>query len=165
MSRPCRKSSRHRRDSHSFCLQRERVSCNRHLSHPSSGLQPMHILLLGSGGREHALAWKIAASPLTTKLWCAPGNAGITREAECVPIDITDHAAVIAFCKASKVDFVVVGPEGPLVAGIVDDLEAAGFKTFGPRKAAARLEGSKGFTKDLCGAHDIPTAAYRRFTT
>src|SRR5438270_10221446 len=125
----------------------------------------MHILLLGSGGREHALAWKIAASPLTTKLWCAPGNAGIAREAECVTIDITDHAAVIAFCKTNKVDFVVVGPEPPLVAGIVDDLEAASFKTFGPNKAAARLEGSKGFTKDLCKAHNIPTAAYERFTS
>ena len=124
----------------------------------------MNILLLGSGGREHALAWKIAASPLTTKLWCAPGNAGIAREAECVALDITDHAAVVAFCKANKVDFVVVGPEAPLVAGIVDDLEAAGFKTFGPRKAAAQLEGSKGFTKDLCKAHDIPTGAYERFT-
>ena len=121
----------------------------------------MNILLLGSGGREHALAWKIAASPLTTKLWCAPGNAGIAREAECVALDITDHAAVVAFCKASKVDFVVVGPEAPLVAGIVDDLEAAGFRTFGPAKAAAQLEGSKGFTKDLCKAHDIPTGAYR----
>jgi phosphoribosylamine--glycine ligase len=124
----------------------------------------MNILLLGSGGREHALAWKIAASPLTTKLWCAPGNAGIAREAECIALDITDHAAVIAFCKANKVDFVVVGPEGPLVAGIVDDLEAVGFKTFGPSKSAARLEGSKGFTKDLCRAHNIPTAAYERFT-
>ena len=125
----------------------------------------MKILLLGSGGREHALAWKIAASPLTTKLWCAPGNAGIAREAECVPIDITDHAAVVAFCKAHKVDFVVVGPEAPLVAGIVDDLEAAGFRTFGPSRAAARLEGSKGFTKDLCKAHAIPTGAYERFAS
>jgi phosphoribosylamine--glycine ligase len=125
----------------------------------------MKILLLGSGGREHALAWKMAASPLTTKLWCAPGNAGIAREAECVPIDITDHAAVVAFCKANKVDFVVVGPEAPLVAGIVDDLEAAGLRTFGPSRAAARLEGSKGFTKDLCKAHDIPTGAYERFTS
>src|SRR5205823_14510770 len=87
------------------------------------------------------------------------------REAECVPLDIIDHAAVVAFCKASKIDFVVVGPEAPLVAGIVDDLEAAGFKTFGPNKAAARLEGSKGFTKDLCKAHNIPTAAYERFTS
>lgn len=123
----------------------------------------MNILILGSGGREHALAWKIAASPLTTKLYCAPGNAGIAQEAECVALDITDHVAVIAFCKAYKIDFVVVGPEGPLCAGIVDDLEAAGFKTFGPSKWAARLEGSKGFTKDLCKADNIPTAAYERF--
>jgi phosphoribosylamine--glycine ligase len=125
----------------------------------------MNILLLGSGGREHALAWKIAASPLTSKLWCAPGNAGIAQEAECVALDIADHVAVIGFCKAHKVDFVVVGPEAPLVAGIVDDLEAAGFHTFGPNRAAARLEGSKGFTKDLCKAHSIPTAAYERFAT
>jgi phosphoribosylamine---glycine ligase len=124
----------------------------------------MNILLLGSGGREHALAWKIAASPLVDRLLCAPGNAGIAREAECVALDIADHAAVIAFCKTSKIDFVVVGPEAPLVAGIVDDLEVAGIKTFGPTKAAARLEGSKGFTKDLCRANNIPTAAYERFT-
>jgi phosphoribosylamine--glycine ligase len=124
----------------------------------------MNILLLGSGGREHALAWKLAASPLLTKLWCAPGNAGIAREAECVALDITDHAAVIAFCQANKVDFVVVGPEGPLAAGIVDDLASAGFKAFGPGKAAAQLEGSKGFTKDLCKANNIPTAAYERFS-
>ena len=123
----------------------------------------MNILLLGSGGREHALAWKIAASPLVSRLFCAPGNAGIAREAEIVPLDIGDHAAVIAFCRANAIDFVVVGPEGPLVAGIVDDLEAAGFKAFGPRKSAARLEGSKGFTKDICRAHNIPTAAYERF--
>jgi phosphoribosylamine--glycine ligase len=124
----------------------------------------MNLLLLGSGGREHALAWKIAASPLLTKLWCAPGNAGIAREAECVALDITDHAAVIDFCKASKVDFVVVGPEAPLAAGIVDDLARAGIKAFGPGKAAAQLEGSKGFTKDLCRANNIPTAAYERFS-
>ncbi|WPO43467.1 phosphoribosylamine--glycine ligase [Tardiphaga sp. 42S5] len=124
----------------------------------------MNILLLGSGGREHALAWKLAASPLLTKLWCAPGNAGIAREAECVAVDITDHAAVIDFCKVNKVDFVVVGPEAPLAAGIVDDLAAAGIKSFGPSKAAARLEGSKGFTKDLCKANNIPTAAYERFS-
>ncbi|MCX7296260.1 MAG: phosphoribosylamine--glycine ligase [Hyphomicrobiales bacterium] len=123
----------------------------------------MNILILGSGGREHALAWKIAASPLTTKLYCAPGNAGIAQEAECVALDLADHAAVIAFCKANKIDFVVVGPEGPLCAGIVDDLEAAGIKAFGPSKWAARLEGSKGFTKDLCKANRIPTAAYERF--
>ena len=123
----------------------------------------MHILLLGSGGREHALAWKIAASPLVTKLWCAPGNAGIAREAECVRLDIADHRAVIAFCKANAVEFVVVGPETPLAAGIVDDLGRAGIKAFGPSKMAAQLEGSKGFTKDLCAEFGIPTAAYRRF--
>ncbi|HEY1309665.1 MAG TPA: phosphoribosylamine--glycine ligase, partial [Pseudolabrys sp.] len=123
----------------------------------------MNILILGSGGREHALAWKMAASPLSEKLYCAPGNAGIAREAECVALDIADHKAVIAFSQANKIDFVMVGPEVPLVAGIVDDLEAAGIKTFGPSKWAARLEGSKGFTKDLCKANKIPTAAYERF--
>jgi phosphoribosylamine---glycine ligase len=123
----------------------------------------MNILLLGSGGREHALAWKMAASPLTDRLYCAPGNAGIAREAECVALDISDHASVIAFCKSHNVDFVVVGPEGPLCAGIVDDLEACGIKAFGPSRSAARLEGSKGFTKDLCRANGIPTAGYARF--
>ena len=123
----------------------------------------MHILLLGSGGREHALTWKIVASPLVTKLWCAPGNAGIAREAECVTLDITDHGAVIDFCKANAVELVVVGPETPLVAGIVDDLAAAGLKAFGPSRQAAQLEGSKGFTKDLCREFNIPTGAYRRF--
>jgi phosphoribosylamine---glycine ligase len=123
----------------------------------------MNILILGSGGREHALAWKIAASPLADKIYCAPGNAGIAHEAECVALDLADHKAVIAFCQANKIDFVVVGPEVPLVAGIADDLEAAGVKTFGPSKWAARLEGSKGFTKDLCKANNIPTAAYERF--
>ena len=122
---------------------RRRIS-SPHLAHV------MNILLLGSGGREHALAWKIAASPLLTKLWCAPGNAGIAREAECVALDIADHAAVIDFCRRNAVDFVVVGPETPLAAGIVDDLAAAGIKAFGPGKAAAQLEGSKGFTKALC---------------
>ncbi|HEX2216952.1 MAG TPA: phosphoribosylamine--glycine ligase, partial [Xanthobacteraceae bacterium] len=124
----------------------------------------MNILLVGSGGREHALAWKIAASPLVTRLWCAPGNAGIAQEAELAAIDIADHAAVAAFCRENRVDFVVVGPEAPMAAGLVDDLEAAGIKAFGPSRAAARLEGSKGFTKDLCRAHGIPTAAYERFS-
>jgi phosphoribosylamine--glycine ligase len=124
----------------------------------------MNILLLGSGGREHALAWKMAASPLTDRLYCAPGNAGIAREAECLALDIADHAAVIAFCKANAIGLVVIGPEAPLVAGLVDDLEAAGVKAFGPTKAAARLEGSKGFTKDLCRTNGIPTAAYERFS-
>jgi phosphoribosylamine---glycine ligase len=124
----------------------------------------MNILLLGSGGREHALAWKIAASPLLTKLWCAPGNAGIAREAECVALDIANHPAVIDFCKSNAVDLVVVGPETPLAAGIIDDLATAGIKAFGPGKLAAQLEGSKGFTKDLCSEFNIPTGAYRRFT-
>jgi len=123
----------------------------------------MHILLLGSGGREHALAWKIAASPLVTKLWCAPGNAGIAREAECVALDIADHSTVIDFCRSNAVDFVVVGPDAPIAAGIVDDLDAAGFKAFGPTKAAGRLESSKKFTKALCRANNIPTATYEHF--
>jgi phosphoribosylamine--glycine ligase len=124
----------------------------------------MNILLLGSGGREHALAWKIAASPLADRVYCAPGNAGIARDAECVALDLRDHGAIVGFCRANAADFVVVGPEAPLVAGLVDDLEAAGIKTFGPSGAAARLEGSKGFAKDLCRAHNIPTADYRRFS-
>jgi len=124
----------------------------------------MNILLIGSGGREHALAWKIAASAELAKLWCAPGNAGIAREAECIALDVADHAAVAAFCKTNKVDLVVVGPEAPLAAGIVDDLAASGIKAFGPSKAASQLESSKGFTKDLCKANDIPTAAYERFS-
>ena len=123
----------------------------------------MNILLIGSGGREHALAWKMASSPLLTKLWCAPGNAGIAHQAECIALDVADHTAVIAFCKQNKVDFVVVGPEVPLAAGIVDDLAAGGIKAFGPSKAASQLESSKGFTKDLCKANNIPTAAYERF--
>src|SRR5438046_8030041 len=123
----------------------------------------MNILLLGSGGREHALAWKIAASSLVAKLWCARGNAGIAREAECVALDIADHAAVIDFCKGKAVDLVVVGPETPLAAGIVDDLASAGIRAFGPSKQAAQLEASKGFTKALCSEFGIPTGAYGRF--
>ena len=123
----------------------------------------MNILLIGSGGREHALAWKMAASPLVQKLYCAPGNAGVAQECELVALDVSDHAAVIAFCHAHKIGLVVVGPEAPLCAGMVDELGAAGIKAFGPSKSAARLEGSKGFTKDLCRANNIPTAAYERF--
>jgi phosphoribosylamine---glycine ligase len=123
----------------------------------------MNILLLGSGGREHALAWKMAASPLTDRLFCAPGNAGIAQEAECVTLDLADHAAIIGFCRTNGIHFVVVGPEAPLCAGIVDDLEAAGIKAFGPSRVAAQLEGSKGFTKDLCRSAGIPTADYERF--
>jgi phosphoribosylamine--glycine ligase len=118
---------------------------------------------LGSGGREHALAWKMAASPLTDRLICAPGNVGIAQEAECIALNTVDHGEVIAFCRNNKIDFVVVGPEQELCAGIVDNLEAAGIKAFGPTRGAARLEGSKGFTKDLCRSNGIPTAAYERF--
>jgi phosphoribosylamine---glycine ligase len=125
----------------------------------------LNVLLLGSGGREHALAWKLARSALLTKLYCAPGNPGIANVAECVAITIADHTAIISFCHKHKIDFVVVGPEAPLVAGIVDDLLAAGIKAFGPSKFAAQLEGSKGFTKDICRAYHIPTAAYERFTS
>lgn len=123
----------------------------------------MNVLLIGSGGREHALAWAISASPLLTRLICAPGNGGIAQVAECVPLDVTNHHDVIALCRQHQIDFVVVGPEAPLVAGLADDLTAAGFKVFGPSKAAAQLEGSKGFTKDLCAEFSIPTGAYRRF--
>ena len=124
----------------------------------------MNVLLIGSGGREHALAWKLSASPLLTKLYCAPGNGGISEIAECVPLAVADHTAVIRFCADNSIDLVVVGPEAPLVAGLVDDLTTAGIKCFGPQQAAAQLEGSKGFTKDLCAEFGIPTAAYGRFT-
>ncbi len=123
----------------------------------------MNVLLIGSGGREHALAWKIARSPLLTKLWCAPGNPGIAEEADCVALDVADHAAVLSFCRGNSIDLVVVGPEAPLVAGLADALREAGVDVFGPSAAAARLEGSKGFTKDLCARYAIPTAAYARF--
>ena len=124
----------------------------------------MRVLIVGSGGREHALAWAIAASPLCDALFCAPGNPGIAQEATCVPIAATDLAGLLAFAQKEKIDFVVVGPEAPLVAGLVDKLEAAGIAAFGPSAAAAALEGSKGFTKDLCAKYDIPTGRYRRFT-
>ncbi len=123
----------------------------------------MNVLLIGSGGREHALAWKIAASPMLTRLFAAPGNPGIAKEAECVALDAADHAAVLAFCREKAIDLVVVGPEAPLVAGFADTLHEGGVRVFGPSAAAARLEGSKGFTKDLCARYGIPTAAYGRF--
>jgi phosphoribosylamine---glycine ligase len=125
----------------------------------------LNVLLLGSGGREHALAWALSASPLLTNLYCAPGNPGIAEHADCVALNISNHTDVIAFCKAHDINFVVVGPEGPLVAGVIDDLATAGIKAFGPDKFAAQLEGSKGFTKDICANYNIPTAAYGRFTT
>src|SRR5262245_45847066 len=123
----------------------------------------MKILVVGSGGREHALVWAIAASPIVEAVFCAPGNAGIADDAECVPIRADDTAGLIAFCHSAEIDFVVVGPEAPLVAGLVDALESEGIPTFGPSAAAAALEGSKAFMKDLCGREGIPTAAYRRF--
>ncbi len=123
----------------------------------------MRVLVVGSGGREHALAWAIAGSPLVDQVYCAPGNAGIAEDGECVPIAANDTAGLIAFCRKATIDFVVVGPEAPLVAGLVDALEGAGIAAFGPSKAAAALEGSKGFMKDLCEREAIPTAAYRRF--
>ena len=123
----------------------------------------MKVLVVGSGGREHALCWSIAASPLCDKLYCAPGNAGIAAEAECVPIGAEDGPALVDFARKEAIDFVVVGPEVPLCAGLVDRLDDAGIKAFGPSAAAARLEGSKGFMKDICGKYDIPTASYGRF--
>lgn len=124
----------------------------------------MNVLLIGSGGREHALAWKLRSSPLLKKLYCAPGNGGIGDIAESVAIPVSDHAAVMRFCKDNDIDLVVIGPEAPLVAGLVDDLATTGIKCFGPTQAAARLEGSKGYTKDLAREYSIPTAAYGRFT-
>jgi phosphoribosylamine--glycine ligase len=124
----------------------------------------MKILVVGGGGREHALCWAIAASPLCTRLYCAPGNAGIAAEAECVGIAAEDVDGLVAFARREGIDFVVVGPEQPLVAGLVDRLAEAGIKAFGPSAAAAALEGSKGYMKDFCARHGIPTARYARFT-
>jgi len=125
----------------------------------------MNILLLGGGGREHALAWKLAQSPTCDTLYAAPGNPGIAEHAELVALDLTDHAAVIAFCHQSTIGLVVVGPEAPLIDGIADSLNAADIPVFGPSRAAAQLEGSKGFTKDLCAEFGIPTARYERHDT
>jgi phosphoribosylamine---glycine ligase len=122
----------------------------------------MNILLIGSGGREHALAWKLAQSPLCDTLFAAPGNPGIAEEAELVELTIADHNAVIAFCAGHDIGLVVVGPEAPLVDGLGDALREAGIPVFGPNQKAAQLEGSKGFTKDMCAAANIPTAGYKR---
>src|SRR5690349_6059801 len=127
----------------------------------SSG-RSMNILLLGSGGREDALAWRLRQSPSCDELLAAPGNPGIARWAECMAIDPTDPAAVVALAKDRESDLIVIGPEAPLVAGVGDALRDAGFAVFGPNAAAAQLEGSKGFTKDLCAANAIPTARYVR---
>ena len=124
----------------------------------------MNILLIGSGGREHALAYALSKSPLCARLFTAPGNPGTARHGENRPdLDVSDHAAVRAFCEEAGIGLVVVGPEAPLVAGLVDDLAAAGIRAFGPTRAAAQLEGSKGFTKDLCAEFGIPTAGFARF--
>ncbi|WP_460989145.1 phosphoribosylamine--glycine ligase [Sphingobium sp. TomTYG45] len=122
----------------------------------------MNILLLGSGGREHALAWKLAQSPSLTTLYAAPGNPGIAQHATLVDLDATDHRAVVDFCLRHAIGLVVIGPEAPLVDGLADNLRVKGYPVFGPGKKAAQLEGSKGFTKDLCKRAHIPTAAYER---
>ncbi len=124
----------------------------------------MNVLVVGGGGREHALCWKLAASPLCAKLYCAPGNAGIAQEAICLDVGAEDLEGIVAAAQDNAIDFVVVGPEAPLCAGLVDRLEAAGIAAFGPTADAAILEGSKAFMKDLCARYGIPTAAWRRFT-
>ena len=123
----------------------------------------MNVLLIGSGGREHALAWKIAASPLLQAFYCIPGNPGIAEHATCIDMGLDDHDAIVQFCRDREIALVVVGPEAPLVAGLADVLEEAGIPVFGPSAEAARLEGSKGFTKDFCNRYGIPTGAYMRF--
>jgi len=122
----------------------------------------LNILLVGSGGREHALAWALSASPILTKLYCAPGNAGIAQIAECAAIDAMDFEAIVAFAKAKRIDFAVIGPEAPLAAGLADRMEDAGIRTLGPSAAGAQLEASKGFARDLCAEHGIPGASYKR---
>ncbi len=124
----------------------------------------MNVLIIGSGGREHALCWAIAKSPSLNKLFCAPGNGGIENLAECVSLDSGNHCAVVDFCKEKKIQLVVIGPEDPLADGLGDDLRQAGIPVFGPSAAGARLEASKGFMKDLCAANNIPTADYARFS-
>ncbi len=124
----------------------------------------MRVLVVGSGGREHALCWAISSSPLCDALFCAPGNPGIADEAACVDIAATDNDGILKLCKKEKIDFVVIGPETPLVGGLVDKLEAAGIAAFGPTAKAAALEGSKGFAKDLCAKYGIPSPAYKRFS-
>ena len=124
----------------------------------------MNILILGGGGREHALAWAVMQNPRCDKLIVAPGNAGIAAIASCADLDIADGAAVVAFAENANMDFIIIGPEAPLAAGVADDLRAAGLAVFGPSQAAAALEASKAFTKEICAAVDAPTAAYGHFT-
>jgi phosphoribosylamine--glycine ligase len=124
----------------------------------------MNILILGSGGREHSLAWAVKQNPKCDHLICAPGNAGMAQIATCLPLDINNGATVVAFCAEHSIDFCIIGPEAPLAAGVADDLRAAGILTFGPSAQAARLEASKAFTKEICDASGAPTAAYAHFT-
>src|SRR5438270_12400336 len=124
----------------------------------------MNVLLIGSGGREHALARSLVKSPRLSKLFIAPGNPGTAQVGENVVLNVADHAAVVDFCRLMRIELVVVGPEQPLVEGLVDSLEEAGVAAFGPTKAAARLEGSKAFTKELCRRYSIPTAKFARFS-
>ena len=123
----------------------------------------LNVLLIGAGGREHALAWKLAQSPMMGEFHCVPGNAGIEEIARCSNLDIGNHAQIIEFCHENGIDFVVIGPEAPLVAGLVDELEAAGIRAFGPSADAAMLEGSKAFTHEICDLYDIPAARYSSF--
>ena len=123
----------------------------------------MKVLIIGSGGREHAIAWKVAKSPKVDKIYCAPGNAGIAEFAECVPIGAMEFEKLAAFAKENAVDLTVVGMDDPLVGGVVDVFEKEGLRVFGPRKNAAILEGSKAFSKDLMKKYNIPTAAYENF--
>ena len=123
----------------------------------------MRVLVIGSGGREHALCWSIGASPLLEKLWCAPGNAGTAQCAENVPIGALDIGALVDFARANAVDLVLPGPEAPLVAGVTDAMTTAGIPCCGPTAAAAQLEGSKSFTKEICDAVGIPTAKWEKF--
>ncbi|OYO84488.1 phosphoribosylamine--glycine ligase, partial [Lachnotalea glycerini] len=123
----------------------------------------MKVLIVGSGGREHVIAWKVAQSHKVNKIYCAPGNAGMEEYAECVNIGVLEFDKLVAFAKEKEIDLTIVGPDDPLVAGIVDSFEAAGLRVFGPRKNAAILEGSKAFSKDLMKKYNIPTAAYEKF--
>lgn len=125
----------------------------------------LRVLVIGSGGREHALVWKLAQSPLVKKVFCAPGNGGIAELAECVPIGVTDVNRLLAFAKDQEIDLTVVGPEAALLAGITDAFEAEGLAVFGPNQQAAEIEGSKSFAKDLMARYGIPTGKYRTFTT
>ncbi len=135
-----------------------------HVGEAESGGLRMKILVIGSGGREHALCWAIAESPLTTALFCAPGNAGIAQVATCVAIDVMDFDGLCRFAHETSIDFVVIGPDNPIAEGLADRLEREGIRHFGPSRAASELEWSKGFTKDFCQAEGIPTARYQRFS-